>query len=284
MKPLNILAVVLAMALLVSLSINAAVYSVNTQLSSDNSAASTQVQMETTLAKAQMYMQGAFKKIDAAMVNASVNLAPYGLNGTQARSVLNASLAVDSSMINVLTFDTAGVVIAAEPTSSYALVGKDLSWAPDVQRLLSTRMPQMNDVLRNPLNVSGAVLVAPVFDANGVFLGGVGTLFNASALMGRVVPPLLVGTEFTTWCIQGDGVEVYDTDPTQIGLNITGPDYNDYPTVQAMGWRMINETSGYITYSFATSLHSGVQVTKECYWTSIGMHGVMWRLAIVHRL
>jgi hypothetical protein len=283
-KPLNALAVILAVALIVSLGVNAALYSSNQQLNNDSGAQATHVQMETTLAKAQMSMQGAFKRIEAGCVNASLNLAPYGINGTAARAILNATMAVDSSIINVITYDTSGICRAAEPSSYYMLVGQDMSWAADVQKLLATKMPQMNNVIETEIGDAGAVLCAPVFDADGVFLGGVSALFNASALMGRVVPPLLNGTTFTTWCIQLDGVEVYDTDPTQIGLNITGPEYNDYPTVQAMGWRMINETSGFITYSFATALHSGVQVTKECYWTSIGMHAVMWRLVVVHRL
>ena len=102
--------------------------------------------------------------------------------------------------------------------------------------------------------------------------------------MNETIVSLANGTGFTYWCMQSDGMDIYDTDVSQVSMNVLhGSDYADFPQVQAIGWRMLNGTSGYGTYSYYISLDSKTTVDKECYWTTVGMLGVEWRLALVHR-
>jgi hypothetical protein len=283
-RQLNMLAVFLAVALIVSLSVTGLLLSANAQLNADNEAKGTRLQMQNVLAKAQMAAQAEIKKVDALVVSTSLNLSAYGLNGSEARARLNSSLAANANLMSLITYDRNGIVQAAEPSSYYYLMGENLSGADNVQRLLAQKIPIMSNVITGGPNGDGAVLAAPVFDADGLFLGGVSGMFNVSTMLGSALPKLLNGTSFTFWSIQLDGLEIYDTDAAQIGMNLLGPAYADFPQAQAMGWRMVNESSGYVTYSFYTALHSGVLVNKECYWTSIGAHNFLWRLSIAHRM
>ncbi|HSV42545.1 MAG TPA: hypothetical protein VLH13_03940, partial [Methanomassiliicoccales archaeon] len=241
--------------------------------------------MNAILSEAQMAVQRELKKIDALMQNASMRLSPLGLNGTLVREELNSTFVLDPYLMNIITYDRHGVVMTAVPSNYLFMEGMDLSYADNVALMLTKKMPIMTDVLLPLDGNDGAVLAAPVFDEDGLFVGAVSALFSPSRLMNGTLPQLAADTGFTFWCMQSDGIDIYDTDASQIGMNIiNGTDYQDFPEVQAIGRRMVNETSGYGTYSYLISLGSQTTVEKECYWTTVGAHGIAWRLAVVHRL
>lgn len=82
-----------------------------------------------------------------------------------------------------------------------------------------------------------------------------------------------------------DGTEVYDVDASQIGLNLlTSDEYANYTELLALGWRAINETSGYGTYSFVPELGDKQVVCKECFWTTVGAETIKWRLFLADQL
>ncbi|OPY34249.1 MAG: hypothetical protein A4E32_00521 [Methanomassiliicoccales archaeon PtaU1.Bin124] len=276
---------ILAVALVVSLAFSALVLSDNSRLSNDNTTAATHLEMNAILTEAQISVQQGLQRIGSLMAGNSANISAVGLNGTVVREQLNASLAADACFLDIVTYDTTGKVIAAEPSSYHYLEGMDLGGFEIIDKLLSTKMPVMSGVIPPQGGLPGAVLSVPVFDTDGQFIGAVSALFYVPALMNETISGLVSSSDYTFWCMQTDGQDIYDTDGSQIGMNILhGPDYAAYPEVQAIGYRMLNETSGYGTYSYLISLNSTKTVQKECYWTTVGLMGVEWRLVIVHRL
>lgn len=276
----NWLTAVLAVALLTSVTASGLLLSSNSQLSSDNSASATRLQMNSILSQGQLVAQAEIKKLDALAANLGMDLGPHGLNGTATRALMNATMAANANIISILTYNTSGIVIAAEPYTN--VEGRNLSGDVIVQKLLITKMPVMSNVFKTVEGPMGAVLAAPVFDTTGRFIGGVSIVFNHNRMMESKLPQLLNGTSLTFWSMQNDGLLLYDEDPTQVGKNLLGPDYAAFPSLQALAWRMVNESSGYGIYNFAPTAQN--VVNTECYWTNTGAHGVSWRLVIVHRL
>lgn len=273
----------LLVLLLISATVSVWLYTENVRLDQDGSSASTRLQMNEVLSKAQMAVQGQIKKVDALVSNVSLDISTLGLNGTQVRAKLIAALESDAYVMDIITYDINGMVVAAEPGAYSSLEGTNLSTQEIVVKLLTTKMPVMSGVFSSTEGEIGAVFAAPVFDADGRFIGAVSALFSASALMNGTLPHLLEGTEFAFFCAQLDGTDIYDTDTAQIGMNLI-TDYTNYPEVQEVGRRLANESTGHGTYSYLTRLDEDTVVDKECYWTTIGSHGITWRLVIINQI
>lgn len=284
MSPSKAFTAALALALLLTTFASMVMVSLNVQLTSDQAAATTRLQMNSILDRGQMAVEKELEKVRNLTFDLALRLRATGLNGSAARAEIDATLASNPYAIDVVTFDTHGIIQAVQPEQYRYLEGEDLSGGNKTKELLLFKVPTLSNTFASRGVERGSGYACPVFDPDGVFLGAVSTLFNVSALMNAVLPQLTSGTGFTWWSVQLDGTEIYDTDVTQIGQNlIYGPDYVAFPQVQALGWRLVNETAGYGSYSYLyspTSLHI---VNKECYWITVGAEGIQWRLALAHR-
>ncbi len=274
---------ILVVVLLIATSVSVVLLTSDAQLSKDSTASSTKLQMNTILDKGRTAVEEEIGMVRNLTYDLALQLRATGLNGTMARDEINHTLALNPFAIDILTFDTNGIVQAVEPAQYSYLEGVDLSGGNKTAELLLYKVPTMSNTFQSRGIERGSGYACPVFDNEGKFIGAVSTLYNVSALMNATLPQLVAGTGFTYWCMQSDGVEIYDADASQIGMNIIyGPDYQAFPQVQAIGWRMVNESTGFGTYSYFISLSSQTTVDKECYWTSLGAEGIAWRLAIVH--
>jgi hypothetical protein len=279
----NELAAALVVALLLTLSAAAVLYTNNEQAQKDNAAAATRLTMNSILDKGQLAVENEIWKIRNLTVDLALMLRSTGMNSSGARAAMNLTMAQNEFIIDILTYDTRGVVLAAEPEEYRSIEGVDLSGGPKTMEMLLCKVPVMSDNFVAREGVWGSGYGVPVFDVNGSFIGGVSTLYSASRLMNATLPQISAGTGFTWWCMQLNGTLVYDTDTAQVGLNqMDGPEYCDYPELVSISWRMVNESSGYGVYHFLKTLNSGQTITKECFWTTVGAEGVQWRLVLVH--
>ena len=271
----------LALALLLTTMASMVMVTQNSQLSSENAANATRLRMNTILESGQNAVQMELAKMRNLTFDLALSLRATGLNGTAARAELNATLAVNPYAIDIATFDTHGIIQAVEPEQYRYLEGVDLSGGNKTKELLLFKVPTLSNTFASRGIARGAGYACPVFDQDGVFIGAVSTLFNVSTLMHAVLPQLTSGTGFTWWSMPLDGTEIFDTDATQTGHNLLyGPDYVNFPQVQALGWRLVNETSGRGSYSYLfspTQLHI---MNKECYWGTVGAEGLQWRLVL----
>jgi sensor domain CHASE-containing protein len=279
----NWLTAILAIALLASIIASGTLLSSSTQLDADRTKQAKQLQLNAMLFEAQSEVQSKIDRLAAAMKDLGKDLSSIGLSGVQARSQFNVTIDQDRYITDIITFGTDGVVLEAEPAIYRNVIGVDLGGAANVQKILTTKMPVFSGVIRTVEGDLGAIMAVPVFNDGGQFLGAVSAMFNASEMIGDTVDRIANGPSYNSWCMQLDGMLVYETDRSQIGRNlIYGPDYIPYPLLQAVGWRMLNESTGHGTYSFISS--SQQMINKQCYWASVGVEGTYWRLAMVERV
>jgi hypothetical protein len=134
----------------------------------------------------------------------------------------------------------------------------------------------------------GVVMVSPVFNATGQFLGSLSIVIQPYNLIQKYAAPVIEAGQFSMWSMQLNGTLIFDPDPAQQSKNLlTDPIYADYPEVQAFTQQVAAQQTGYSTYSYFDkdlSDSSGKVVSKEAYWTTIGIYNTQWRLVIVHPL
>ncbi|MDD1772262.1 MAG: hypothetical protein LUQ09_05010 [Methanomassiliicoccales archaeon] len=217
------------------------------------------------------------------LTQASLMLSGTGLNGTAARSIMNDVLANVTNGINVVTIDADGIIVAAEPSSYRSVEGTDISDQTQVVKMLNNHLPVMSQVFQMVEGFMASDMELPVFDGNGTFIGSISVTMDIEEIVRDKVEALDLPSGFQVTCLQDDGLEVYDTDEGQIGRNLfTDPIYANYTETLDFMHEMLMSNNGYGTYEYYESLESQEPVTKEVYWSGIGMHGMSWTLMFIH--
>jgi branched-chain amino acid transport system substrate-binding protein len=219
------------------------------------------------------------------LTHASLMLSGTGLNGTAARAIMKDVLTNVTNGINVVTIDTSGVIVAAEPSSYHSVEGTDISEQSQVQRMLSSHLPVMSEVFTMVEGFMASDMEIPVFDGNGTFIGSISVTLDVEGIIRDKVEALDLSVGYQITCLQDDGLEVFDTDEDQIGRNLfTDPAYENYTETLDFMREMLRSSNGYGTYEYYQTLESQELVTKEVYWSSFGMHGISWTLMFIHVL
>jgi len=63
-------------------------------------------------------------------------------------------------------------------------------------------------------------------------------------------------------------------------LQVVGPLYKPFPGLLSLVRNMLDEGSGYGTHDFQFTANNKTVVTKEAYWTTAGLYGRNWGLAM----
>jgi hypothetical protein len=242
-------------------------------------------EMQAELSSIQQKIWGQLSSVSENLTKASIDLRITGLNGTEARAILNDLFVNVIYGIDVATIDIHGKIVAAEPEIYHDVEGTDISEQSQVQRMLETMMPVMSDVFVMAEGFTATDIEVPVFTNDGVFNGSVSVALDLESMIRDIVNASMDTERFQFTCLQTDGLEVYDTDEDQIGKNLfTDPAYENYTTVLDFMHDLIGKDQGYGTYEYYRTLESKELVGKEVYWSSVGMYGVDWRLLIIHAL
>jgi hypothetical protein len=237
-----------------------------------------ELQMMNALAKAQMAVRSELHVIDDLVVDLSLRFGKKGLEDPALREAMQTAVPHHPCLVSMITFDAKGVVKMAVPETHRFMQGVDLHASKNVAKMLSTRMPVMSDVFKPRGGKDGAAISIPTFDDDGKFIGSVSTLFHIPDLMDSILPR---GKDFTFTVMQLDGTIIYDTDKAQIGMNaLNGKDYAAFPELVTTARRMEGESFGHSHHSYFVDLECKQAVKKSCRWTTVGIHGASWRLAI----
>jgi polar amino acid transport system substrate-binding protein len=273
------------------------------------SAANSTVDMLFMLIQIQADVQGSLNDLDSDVANASQDLSATGLEGTAAREVLRKLLETNPNLAEAVTFSKDGKVLMAECSGCF-VDGKDSEGAdigsqdlqsihstenlskPSIEqiaRVLKTKAPDFSEEYQMTEGYNGTALTYPVFSLQGELQGGIATTIVPDKLMNALVAPQLRFdmynrsniVDYSFWLMHLDGLIAYDRDASQIGKYLfDDPLYQPYPSLLALGEKMIVARSGHGYYSFQVTEGNKRVVTKESYWTTAGLHGREWRLVV----
>ena len=234
------------------------------------------------LIRLQSGITAALETLDGRLSHAASDLGDTGLNDAAARGVLLNLSVTDPAIVDCTVSDAGGTLIAAEPAAYHGAEGADLRDQPNVRHILASKRPIMSEVITVAEGFLAAVISTPVFTNESRFAGFASVVFRPEVLIAGVASPAINGTPFQVMVVQTDGRVLYDTDPAQVGrMTFEDPLYADYPDLLDAARRVAAERYGTATYGFAVD---GETVEKEIAWTTAGLHGAEWRVAVIREV
>ncbi|MCM2465515.1 cache domain-containing protein [Methanoculleus oceani] len=232
------------------------------------------------LIRLQSEITAALEGLDDRLAYAAFDLGETDLNDDAARGILANLSATDPSIADCVAVDAGGTIVAAEPAAYRGAEGADIRGQDHVRHILATKRPIMSEVITVAEGFPAAVITAPIFTNESRFAGFAAVVFRPEDLIGGVAGPAANGTPYQVMVVQTDGRVLYDTDPAQVGrMTFEDPLYADYPELLDVARRVADERYGTATYRFAAD--GGQTVQKEIAWTTAGLHGVEWRVAVI---
>ncbi|MBA7474547.1 hypothetical protein ES707_09901 [subsurface metagenome] len=249
-------------------------------------ASGTDEEAAALLIRLQSEITTALEALDGRLAYTAFDLGKTSLNDAAARGILVNLSATDPSIVDCVAVDAGGTIVAAEPAAYHGAEGADI-WGQDhVRHILATKLPIMSEVITVAEGFPAAVIATPIFadDTDGSrFTGFAAVVFRPEDLIANVAGPATNGTSCQVMVVQTDGRVLYDTDPAQIGrMTFEDPLYADYPDLQDAARRVTAERYGTTVYGFVTD--GGRSVQKEISWTTAGLHGTEWRVAVIREV
>lgn len=247
------------------------------------------IEMPFLLLQIQADLQGSLGDLDMAVAKASSDLSASGLEGDGARDVLRRLLETNSNLVEAVTFDEDGKIIVAECEGCEGGEGADISGQEHIAHVLRTKNPTFSGQFLLVEGYQGTAIAYPVFSPEGEFIGGISAILKPEELTNVLVAPQLRFdistraniTDYSFWSMHLDGLIAYDRDESQIGKNLfEDPLYHPFPSLLDLGERIVAERSGHGYYAFQVAEGDERVVTKESYWTTVGLHGREWRLIV----
>jgi hypothetical protein len=215
--------------------------------------------------------------LDLNLSTAATELSRTGLSGTGARNVLTELTARYPFIIDTCTTDPAGKMVTVAPDAYSKYEGTDISTQSVTIEFNKTKKPMLSQMFPAVEGMNAVVLMWPIVSQNGDFIGSVSTLFQPETLF---APPyeLLKGTGISIDVMQLDGLNLYDSQGNDTGLNLfTDPAFQQYTDLIALGHRMVAEESGTGSYTIV-SHDTGQTVKKLVYWETVKLHDTAWRV------
>lgn len=280
------LAIILAVIVIVSLSLNAYLASQNSALTNQNSVDAAKVDMVATLAKAQTSTDLELSRIGESLVYSSEQLSNSGISGARANEILNALSANSTYIINAATENLNNTIVAAAPSNWSYIIGRNVGEQAYLNpNPIGAITPVMTPLVAVQSDMMANIVAAPIFSSSRELIGYISVIFDPARLLNDTITSALQGTPYTVTVLQTDGLMIYDTDPLQQYKNMfTDHAYANYTQLLLLGHHVAQYSSGYGTYKFTVDAASPIVVNKECYWTTVSVYGQVWRIALQHSL
>lgn len=243
--------------------------------------AQTEYERVVMLSKIWAEVNAVLHKIDTDLASASEKLSKTGLESAAAREVLRGICVSNPYVVDCATVDKDGVMRIIEPTKYRKYEGKDISEQEQVRLLRETRQPVISGSIQTVEGIVAVDLQHPVFSPGGDFIGAVSAIIKPESLLSTVIAPAIKGSAFEVWAMDTNGTILFDQDGEEVGkVLFEDPLYQGYPDLVAMGKRVTKESDGSGAYVFYKKGMMKV-VRKEAQWTTVGIHGIEWRVIVV---
>lgn len=226
-------------------------------------------------------LQNSLHTFDSTMSDAATALGTTGISSPDADAILSRAAATHPSIINVITYDQNGTVVAVRPDTAKMMLGWNLSGYEIVKQTLAIQKPVMSDLIVLAEGGEGAVLAHPVFSPEGTFTGVVSMAFSPYTMVRPVAESEMNRNPFTWMVVQTDGRILYDPDPQEVGKETFNETlFAEFPEIIELARLYSVNRTGYDTYSFYRT-GSGNVVSKETFWDTVGLHGTEWRILVI---
>jgi len=237
--------------------------------------------MQQALGNVTGSVQSILDGLDFTISDAAGALGTTGLAGPETDPVLAKAAGSHPAVMNVITYDTDGTVLAAEPGDAKVLVGQSLIGYAIVQKAVTEREPLMSELLLLAEGGDGVVIAHPVFSMDEKFAGVISMAFSPDALVRPIAESAASGTPYSFMVAQPGGRILYDPDPGEVGRETFNETlYAEFPEILDLARHYAANRTGYDTYSFHRT-GSGEVVSKETFWDSVQLHGAEWRVLVI---
>jgi polar amino acid transport system substrate-binding protein len=225
--------------------------------------------------------QAALDLLNSTVSDAAIKLGKTGISGPEADAVLVKLPTDNPAIINVITYDPNGTVLAAEPASAHMLIGRSISGYEIVRKTLTIREPAMTEVIPLAEGGNGSVLAYPVFSADGNFTGVVSIAFSPYKLIAPVTEKAMEQAPFTFTVAQTGGLLLYHADSELVGKQTFNESvFAGFPEILDLARQYSGNQTGYGTFPFY-SIQTGQIVQKETWWDTVRLHGTEWRVLVI---
>jgi len=278
---MKLLVAVLLVIMVSSFAFNAYQWNTNLSLTSP----SKKELMATILIQDASNINSELVKLDSLITNACRQLSLTGLTGSGAEKVLSDLFTQRSDVIvNAATADKNDVLLAIQPSNYSSIIGQDIKNQEQNIEMHLTMRPAISNLIHLVEGFPGVVMVAPVFDTNGQFVGSLSIVFLPYELIHPIVESTVQGV-YTIYALQRNGTLIYDASAEQ-GKNVfTDEEYQGHTELQTFIHQVVDTQSGYGKYSYYDDLApSRPLVNKEAYWMTIGIYNTEWRLVVARTL
>ena len=281
MSKIKLLFIIVTVIMIISLAFNA--YQWNTNLSLTKQ---TNEEMELIIINSEAAINAELRRLDKLLSNTCQQLSTKGLTGPEAKQILSSLYTENSDIIiSSATADINDVIRAIQPSQYSNLVGQDLKSQEhniEMHKSLRSTVSDLDSLIEGS---TGVAMVSPVFDTNKQLIGSLRITFQPYQLIHPIVKDSSKGI-YTIYALQKNSTLIYDANNEEQGKNIfTDQAYEGYNELQTFIHQVLDTQSGYGTYSYFDDLvASRPLVSKEAYWTTIGIYNADWRLVIAHNL
>ncbi len=223
-----------------------------------------------------------FNEYDNEMAYAALRLDREGLTAKQSEFIVNSLQKIDGYVRLAGILDTSGRLLYVYPGNYYKDCGDGpvIKDAEDIMKKISCGQKVLSGTYLNRCQEMVVDYVCPVKGRDEIVHGAIYIQIAITEMMRHFVSNKIVGMPLNVWIVQTDGLIIYDTDPTEININILTSDYfRSHPSLIAVAQKITNYETGTGEYTYV-SKGNKVELRKTAQWNSVGIGGRQLRIVL----
>lgn len=223
-------------------------------------------------------IEGELDVMVAAMRTAGDVVLASGGDATAAEEALKSLHESVDYSVSIIYADKNEVCIAVYPDIIKDSVGKNLSSYGTDEAYFAGRDVAMENYRLLEDGFKSCVLLIPLYE-DGAFAGYISVDLNLTKLLGEEEAKLFEKYGYNLWVVEPSGIQIYDTNADEAGLNILEDERYSAADVHAAAVAITGEKSGITSYRF---LDTGADesVDKDVAWTTLSYGGQDWRVGV----
>ena len=218
--------------------------------------------------------------LDEQLKSEAINLLGKNLQSTDLTPSFLHLSSISSAVLEVSAIDNAGTVKNVAPDSYKSAIGSSISKHPLFDTLKNYPTPSMTSYTLSDEKNPAVYIVYPVYSDHHEVIGYLSVMVYPHLFIQETLSsiPELCDVQFMV--IQPDGRILYDTDSSQNGLSTWDEPFNKSASLIQAAVNLQNSRAGADIYRYPDS-GSGSDPEKNILWSTISLHSMPWRVAIM---